>query len=202
MLARIRNFINTTMVGGLAVVLPVAILTFVIIWLMDFVKKIIQPVANLLSFKTGLEGIVADALAFVIVVVSFFVIGVFVKTSLGRWFHRTMEDKVFAKIPGYKLIKETISQFLNKKKSPFSQVALVKLFGNDTLMTAFVTDETDNTYTVFVPTGPNPTSGLIYHVPKDQVQITNASVDDAMRSIISCGAGSADLMGQEIKEQT
>jgi uncharacterized membrane protein len=47
--------------------------------------------------------------------------------------------------------------------------------------------------TVFVPTGPNPTSGLIYHVPKDRVTKTDAAVDLAMKTIISCGAGSAGV---------
>ena len=41
----------------------------------------------------------------------------------------------------YNLVKETVQQFLGAKKSPFSKVATVRLFGNETEMTAFVTDE-------------------------------------------------------------
>ena len=36
------------------------------------------------------------------------------------------------------------------KKTPFSQVALVQLFGNETMVSAFVTDShADGTFTVF-----------------------------------------------------
>jgi len=45
-----------------------------------------------------------------------------------------------------------------------------------------------------VPTGPNPTSGMIYHLPAEQVEILpNIKVDSAMRTVISCGAGSDEL---------
>jgi uncharacterized membrane protein len=62
-------------------------------------------------------------------------------------------------------------------------------------MTAFITDTHQNgRYTVFVPTGPNPTSGLIFHIPQEYVHPVGVSVEAAMRSVIGCGAGSADLL--------
>ena len=107
------------------------------------------------------------------------------------------ESRIFLKIPGYSLIKETVSQFFGNKKSPFSSVALVQIFGNETLASAFITDEhKDGTRTVFVPTGPNPTSGNIYHLPEDRVHPVDVSVEEAMRSIISCGAGSSTLISK------
>jgi len=61
-------------------------------------------------------------------------------------------------------------------------------------MTAFVTDiHSDGQYSVFVPTGPNPMSGNIYHLDEEYVHLVNTPVSEAMRSIISCGAGSASL---------
>ncbi len=58
-------------------------------------------------------------------------------------------------------------------------------------MTCFLTDETpEGICSVFVPTGPNPTSGNIYHLKKEYVHLINVSIEEAMRSIISCGASS------------
>ena len=86
-------------------------------------------------------------------------------------------------------------QFIGRKQSPFSKVALVQLFENQTKATAFVTDEhPDGSFTVFVPTGPNPTSGQIFHLQGQYVHPVDVRVDDAMRSIISCGAGSTKLI--------
>jgi uncharacterized membrane protein len=93
------------------------------------------------------------------------------------------------------MVKETVNQFLGKKESPFSSVALVQIFENDTKVTGFITDRHDNgTITVFVPTGPNPTSGFIYHLDAEYVHPVDVSVEDAMRSVISCGAGSGALV--------
>jgi uncharacterized membrane protein len=92
-------------------------------------------------------------------------------------------------------VKDIVLAFLGGKKSPFSTVALVQLFDSDTLTTAFVVDEHANgSFTVFVPTGPNPTSGLIYHVKGEHVHKLDVAVEDAMRATISCGAGSSKLI--------
>jgi len=58
-------------------------------------------------------------------------------------------------------------------------------------MTGFVTDRLDSgDITVFVPTGPNPTNGYIFHLKPDQVEEIDASTEEAMRSIIGIGVGS------------
>jgi uncharacterized membrane protein len=74
-------------------------------------------------------------------------------------------------------------------------VALVQVFGNETPMTAFITDtHDDGRVTVFIPTGPNPTSGLIFHLKKEFVHPVNVTVEETMRSVIGCGAGSTNLL--------
>ena len=105
------------------------------------------------------------------------------------------EGSVLSKAPGYKMVKETVNQFLGKNESPFSQVALAQIFENQAMVTSFITDRHNNgIVTVFVPTGPNPTSGFIYHLKKEFVHPVDVSIEDAMRSVISCGAGSEQLI--------
>ena len=74
-------------------------------------------------------------------------------------------------------------------------MALVQAFENDTLMTAFVVDKhSDGRYTVFVPCGPNPTTGYIFHMQPQYVHPVPIQVEDAFRSVISCGVGSKALL--------
>ncbi|MAI60692.1 MAG: hypothetical protein CMM92_06700 [Rickettsiales bacterium] len=40
---------------------------------------------------------------------------------------------------------------------------------------------------VFVPTTPNPTSGFLLMVPKNQIKYLNTKVDDAIKTIVSAG---------------
>ena len=69
------------------------------------------------------------------------------------------------------------------------------------MVTAFVTDEYKGVFTVFVPTGPNPTSGNIYHLKAQYVHKLNVSIESTMRSIISCGSGSNKLIKQFLKDR-
>lgn len=192
---RLKEFFKSTVIGGLLVVLPLAILGFAFTWVFGVVRNIIEPLTEALTQRSPMHGVIADVVVIVLLILVCFAIGMVVRTRLGKWIYAYLESKLLEKAPGYSLIKETVTQFIGKKKSPFSSVALVQIFGNETKVSAFITDEhEDGTVTVFIPTGPNPTSGNIYHVPGEWVHRVDVRVEDAMRSIISCGAGSSVLI--------
>jgi len=190
-----RAFIQTTLLGGVVVILPATIIVAVFHWLYAKTTDLIQPLTNMLVSWVSLPELAADLLVIAGILLACFVLGLVVKTQVGRYVHEKLESRVLAVAPGYNLVRETVAQFLGRRKSPFSSVALVRLFDSDTRATAFVTDEhPDGSYTVFVPTGPNPTSGQIFHLEAEHVQPVDVPVDDTMRSILSCGAGSGRLI--------
>lgn len=191
----IKSFVKTSVLGGLAVILPAVILFLIFRWLFNWITDIIQPVTNLVIARGQFQEIVADILVIAIIVTICFLVGAVIKTRIGRFIQENLEDHILNLAPGYPTIKAVVMQFIGKKKSPFSSVALVQAFGNETLMTAFITDTHDSgRQTVFVPTGPNPTSGLIFHLPRKYVHPLEVSVEEAMRTVIGCGAGSTSLI--------
>ena len=204
MLQRTKIFFRTTIIGGVIVILPTIILIFAFTWLFGFVRNGIKPLTNLVESKLTLpeqyEALIATILVLSVIILICFLLGLFVRTRLGQMIYHGFENSLLQKAPGYKMIKETVNQFLGKKETPFSSVALVQIFENETKVTAFITDKhEDGTITVFVPTGTNPTSGFIYHLDQKYVHPVAVSVEDAMRSVISCGAGSGNLI-KELKK--
>ncbi|MFO8073588.1 MAG: DUF502 domain-containing protein [Polyangia bacterium] len=196
-----KSFFKTTVLGGLVVILPAAIIALVFGWIYRMVTGAIQPLTNPLTKGPGMPPMVADLIVIIVIIGVCFALGLAVRTSVGRFVHGKLEDKLARFAPGYRLVKETVLQFLGKKKSPFSQVALAQIYENQTLVTAFVTEEHENgMYSVFVPTGPNPTSGQIFHLEPRFVHLVDVGIEDAMRSIISCGAGSAGILARRRKE--
>ena len=193
-----NTFIKTTTLGGVIVVLPLAILFMVFSWVWHVITGVIAPITDVISGDRAstLVHLIVNLLAVVIILAGCFVIGLGVRTAFGRFIQSTLETRILTWLPGYRLIKETVLALLGSGKSPFSTVALCRLFDNDTLVTGFITDEHDGGYTVFVPTGPNPTSGGIFHLRPEQVTIVNQPPEDVMRSIISCGAGSTRLIAE------
>lgn len=59
-------------------------------------------------------------------------------------------------------------------------------------VTAIVTAKHVNgDYTVYVPTAPIPTSGFVYHLAAECVDLLpHVGVEEAMRTVIACGSGS------------
>ncbi len=192
---RLKIFFKTTLLGGLAVILPAALLFLIFKWLFNWVTNVIQPLTNLVLARGQFQEFVADAIVFGIILTFCFVVGAAVKTKIGLYIQENLENHILKIAPGYPTIKAIVMQFIGKKKSPFSSVALVRPFENGTLMTAFITDfHDDDWYTVFVPTGPNPTTGFIFHLKGEYIQPVNVPVEETIRSVISCGAGSTRLI--------
>jgi uncharacterized membrane protein len=199
---RIKNFFKSALIGGLLVILPLGIMMAIVVWIFSHVHTAIGGLTKLFMPKSIWQEILADILVIGLIITACFAVGVLVRTRLGKWIYHTLENSFLKKAPGYSLIKETVFQFLGNKESPFSSVALVKIYGNDTLVSAFITDTHENGMcTVFVPTGPNPTSGNIFHLDSQHVFPVDIPVEDAMRSIISCGAGSSELIKKKDKNK-
>ncbi len=94
---------------------------------------------------------------------------------------------------GAKGITETL---VSDKGSSFSKVVLIEYPRRDMWSIGFVTASDvpdidrvvgDKLVCVYVPTTPNPTSGLIVYVPDSQVRETDMSVDGAMKMVVTMG---------------
>lgn len=192
-LAVLRN----NLLVGVAVMLPITIILMFLRWLYQTTTELIRPITELVVAQSGLGPWLADFIVIALIVVVLLLLGLVVRTRIGGFLLGLIELGLFKNIPGYQLIKETVGQFLaTDRPSPFSKVALVRLFGDEVSTTAFITAEHENGYfTVFVPTGPNPTSGLMFHVPADRVRILEGiSIETAMRTVIGCGVGAQTIL--------
>jgi uncharacterized membrane protein len=194
---KIKSFLKTTFFGGFLVVLPIFVLIFVLNWFYEFLIENISPITKVLIQTTRVNEVVAAVIAVIIIMLLFFLVGLLVQTRLGKFFFEMFEERVLKRIPIYRIIKETVIQLFGGEKMIFKGVALVKPFHNDTLITAFITDESPNGYiTVFVPSSPAPTGGYIYHIKKEYVTKINYPVEQAMRTVLSLGAGSKDFVAK------
>ncbi len=197
---KVRQFFKTTFVGGFLVVLPVVILLLVLKWVYESLLSYVTPVTNLVIQTTRINEFVAAIIAFSLIILIFFLVGLIIKTEMGKVSFTAFENKFLSKVFGYKIIKETVVQLFGEEKTIFKSVALVKLFGNETKMTAFVTDEhNDGCFTVFIPSGPAPTAGFVYHVKAEQIEILDVPVEQALRTILSLGAGSKKMLENHLK---
>ncbi|NJN52140.1 MAG: DUF502 domain-containing protein [Gammaproteobacteria bacterium] len=104
-----------------------------------------------------------------------------------------IESRTVGRLPGYKAIKEVVEYFGKNDRNPFAKPVAVK-FTDTVSFTGFLADERGDSATVFVPTGPNPTTGLIVHVPLAHVTRLGTPGAEVLKTIIACGAGAQAVM--------
>lgn len=196
---RLQQFFKTTLLGGLAAVLPLTLLFVFFRWIFNNIAKYLGPIVELFEVNSQIETIFIYSLTVISILAIFFFVGLAIRTRFGNMIRDEIEKNYLMKIPGYKTIKEIVMQFFGSNRSFFTEVVLVDVFDCGTLMTGFITDTQGEYVSVFVPTGPNPTSGNIYHLHHTKIVKSNVSVDAAIKSIISCGAGSSKVF-EKIKK--
>ena len=196
---KLKSYIGLTLLGGMLVILPFTVLVLVVTWVWNSFGRMIEPISVPITNLLNLPPIAADFLVLLSFLVLCLVVGLVVRTTVGRWLHMTFDNWMTRIVPGYRTIREMIKQILGGGDDSLpGEVVLAHIFGEDcpSMMVGILTSKHDNgLVTVYVPTAPIPTSGLTYHIPESAVEyLDNISVEEAMRTVIACGAGSADML--------
>jgi len=194
---RIKQFLINTLIGGFLVLLPLGIFVLIVKLIIQFIVNIIRPLTTLINLKISLFWI--NILVLLAIIVLCFLIGLFIRTQLGRTSLRYFEVNWLEKLPAYATIRDIIQQFTGAKKTPFQRVVQLDAFNSETTMTGFITDENATEYTVFVPTAPNPTNGLVFNIPKEKVVLLDIRAEEAIRMIVGLGVGSLEMQQKVLK---
>jgi uncharacterized membrane protein len=198
MLNKAKAFLVTTAIGGIVVMLPFTVLLIAFLWAYSLVISIVSPIIDLIPLENHL---LAEIVTIFCIVFFSFLVGLIIRTSLGSTVFQWLEEKCFIRLPFYKIIKETLNQFISSDSSAFQQVALVQPYADNVYMTGFITDSTltniGTVYTVFVPTAPNPTNGNVFHLPAEKVNVLHdVPIEVAMKTIVSCGSSSNKILAR------
>jgi uncharacterized membrane protein len=190
-----REFIASTVVGGLFVVVPVYLAVLLLLKGMQTVGALVKPVAGLLPDWMPAEGL----LSLLLVLAVCFVVGMAVRTGPGRAARRRMEA-IFEKLPGYDLLRSLTRRLAGDTEQEAWKPALVEI--EDALVPAFIIEEHDDgQFTVFVPSIPTPFAGAVYIIGAARVHVVDVPFTQAVRSISRWGSGSRDLVGAMRKDQ-
>lgn len=191
MFDRIKAFVRNTFLAGIFAAIPL-VATLVVLWYVD--KWTREP----LKAVMGLD---IPFLGFGVAVVLIFVLGILVRSLLGRFLLNAL-DRLILRVPVladlYKAWKQ-ISLTPGGSEGVYSRVVLVQLDG-DAWHIAFTTGDglegDPGTLCVFVPTAPNPLAGRLLFVPRARVRPTDLTVEDVFKFILSSGNYVPAAVGQ------
>src|SRR3989338_1441116 len=194
-----KDFFRKYLVAGAVVVLPVAgtiwILKTLVLWMdniaREFIPHALQP--------EELFGIYIPGVGIFLTIFLLLLVGMFARLYMGKKII-ALGDRFLNKIPFgkgiYSLNKQLMNAMMGKNRGAFQRAVLVEYPKKGTYALGFLTSDcsgeiqektTSFLVNVFVPTTPNPTSGFLLMVPKEEIIPLQMGIDEAFKLLISGG---------------
>lgn len=178
---------------GLFFLLPIAITIYVLHLSLSVLDSFI---GGAIEFILGRAIPGAGLIASILLI---FAAGIIVTNYLGAKLI-AFAEKIIQRIPVvpkiYFGVKQLIDAFSVQGKQMFSKVVLVQYPKENTYAVGFLTGHckgevqektTADLVSVFIPTTPNPTSGMIILFPKEEIIYLDMTVEEGLKFIISAG---------------
>ena len=190
------GFFRATIAGGILFLIPVIVIAWVIGRAIGFLHDLAKPIADLIPL-TRVAGVgVLTLISIILLLLICFLAGIFMRTRLAKALVKWLEERVLVYLPGYAYIHARSSEWFSDQSTSNWKPATVFIDDNEVL--CFVTDETSDYCSIFVPDAPSPSSGNVSVRAKALVTLLPISVSEAVSMIRQFGKNAASLM-QKVK---
>lgn len=206
---KLRNYL----VMGFIVLLPAIATLYVLQFLFSFIDRILGNFLTGLFVTIGLLEVLPNGkihflgmhleeripgIGFVLMILILIGVGYATKSFAGKEAIRFTE-KAFKKVPVARSVYSTVQQVTTafiQERTSFKKVVLVEYPRKGLYTMGFLTGESHGEVqektkyecvNVFLPTTPNPTSGWLVLVPKEDVILLEMTVEQGLKFIISGG---------------
>jgi uncharacterized membrane protein len=197
-------------ISGLLIWLPL----IATIWVIQFVVGLLDKLLKILPSQfqpDQLFGMHIPGFGLLLSVIIVFVTGLLVTNILGdkliEWWDAGMK-RVPLVGAIYSTIKQVLQTLVSSDGQSFRKVLLVEYPRQGCWSIAFQTGEASDAVknvtqadmlSVFVPTTPNPTSGFLLMIPKEQTREIDMPVEQAFKIIVSLGTLKSDILPMQPK---
>ena len=175
--------------AGIFAIVPIALTFYIIKIIIVFLNQLTAPFLERVQLEI-------PGLGVVLTILIIFALGIFVTNVLGRKLF-SWAERLIASIPLVKNIYSTIKQITNAfsgavNTDNYQRVIYIQYPRPDLWTISFVTGESVDKsgvryYHVFVPTTPNPTSGVFIIIPQDDAVDAEMTVEEGLKAVISGG---------------
>lgn len=194
---RLRNYF----LAGLVITAPIGITIYLTWSFVSLIDKWVKPLVparynpdNYLPFSVPGVGLIFAI--FVITLLGFLAANYFGRSIVAYGEMLVHRTPLISTV--YRALKQIFETAVAQGQSSFNEVGLIEYPRKGLHAMVFIATPTKGevasvlggegaTYSVFLPTTPNPTSGFLLFVPKDDVIKLSMSVEDAAKLVISAG---------------
>lgn len=189
-----KEFLKTTIVGGVLFLLPVALVLMVLNHAFQLAAKAVRPVSQSLHFEHTIAGIgTASLLTVLLLIILSFAAGIVARTQPGRRISGWFESSFLGGLPQYQAVKNMGEGLAQIEDSGNLAPVLVCLDGGWQI--GYLLEALGNGWlAVFVPQAPSPTSGSVLYLPASRVRPLNIQMMQAKSVLKHMGAGSGEML--------
>jgi uncharacterized membrane protein len=193
------QFIKTTVLGGLVFLVPVVVLIIVLAKAAGFMMMVAEPLAAWIPIDNIGGVAVANVFAIVSVLLVCFLAGLVARATLLRTTIEGLESKVLSKVPGYVIVKGMLSGL--QQNDTHKLFPVLATFSDAARIGLEIERLDDGRIVVMVPTAPNPWSGKVHIMAREQVQRIDLPMTAYMENVERFGQGTGDLLRSLVESQ-
>ena len=193
------NKIKNSFLAGLATIVPVALTVYVLQVILKITitlgGKVSEPLKQFVDVTFPGFNLLSSIIGLIVVILALILIGALARNVLGKRVVAWLEG-IFKNIPLIGMIYTTTKQIMESISGggahSFEKVVYIQYPRKNIWTLGFVTSESTNQlneefYHLFVPTTPNPTSGVFLIIPKEDTSDAGVNVEEGFRMIVSSG---------------
>lgn len=179
-----------TVVYGLFIIVPAAILFLLLVKLTEILEKLAEPLGMESSLGAAIALAIAIVAAIAVIVLFSWIIGSIMRRVVS---YEKFESTVLNEIPGYQIVANVARGFSAGEASYIP--VLVELHGPGAAVMGFVMEEhADGRATVYVPSAPVLTVGSIFVVDRERITPLQAGAGEVADCISKWGTGSVNIL--------
>jgi uncharacterized membrane protein len=187
------NKLRDLLIEGILLALPLGAAAYLVNKMIGLLVPLLAPAANLLPPGHWFGVAAIDLAALGLLALGLVGLGVFSRSKPGRRVAETLEQLVLSKIPGYLVIKSIAADFSSTEHEEGLRPALVSFDDNQVLGFVVEHDAAADRLAVFLPGAPSPGGGNVVVVPGARVQLLDAPLNSARRTMKQRGLGLLQL---------
>jgi len=191
------EFLKTSLIGGLFVLLPLLVLYMLLAELLQLVVELATPIADLFPQGTFDKINAPVLLALILIVGVSFVLGLALRSITLRRFGLWIERSMIGRLPMYNAVKSLSRGLMGAKEEGVFRPAVLNSPDGSREIVYMIEDHGDGQVTILIPWAPASFAGPVKIMDSDRIEVLDASLGDTSRVLSQWGVGVRDLLGKD-----
>jgi uncharacterized membrane protein len=180
--------LKTTLIRGLTLAVPLAIVVYVLIRMIQVIRKIITPFSTKIGIHRMLGNATLTILAVLLILIFIFLLGLLMQISFISETRQQLENTILKFVPSLNYLKLMAADKLEVQNSQNSWKPVL-VFSEEKYSAAFIVEETETLVTLFVSKGTSLKEGEILTANKKDVQLFPATYEQLNKFSRGFGKG-------------